>query len=386
MFGGMSSTLMSSYLPIAVQDLLGSTTREKTEETGAVINSIFLFGMMFGGILLGFFGDRTGRKTSVQVSVIFIGLFTLLTSFMHEWLLVVVCRFFSGFGTGGILVTTTILIAEEWTEKNRDVALGILSIAFPVGIFSSGMITYNVAEWRTAFLTGIVPLIIVVIAQFTIRESAIWKLSRTMEKSNEKKRDSIFHSSTGYDLLIGSLIYGTMLIGLWAVLAWLPTWVQSVIQNSDGQKERGISMMLFAFGGLTGGFISGWVSKLLGIKRTMYICFATAFILSFVLFKLTSTISVLCYLEIALIAIFFGISQGALNFYIPELFPTAVRSSATGFCFNIGRIFTASVVFFVGWLVHRMGGYGNALFIFSFVFLIGFIVTIFAREKNLIRK
>jgi cyanate permease len=83
--------------------------------------------------------------------------------------------------------------------------------------------------------------------------------------------------------------------------------------------------------------------------------------------------------------LFFGISQGALNFYIPELFPTAVRSSATGFCFNIGRTFTASVVFFVGWLVQALGGYGNALFIFSFIFLIGFIITMFAKEKDLIQ-
>ncbi|MFI5219416.1 MAG: MFS transporter [Bacteroidia bacterium] len=385
MFGGISSTLMSSYLPVAVKDLIGDTTQERTEQISAVINSVFLFGMMFGGILLGFFGDRFGRKASVQLSVIFIGLFTLLTAFVSDWLLVVVCRFFSGFGTGGVLVTTTILIAEGWTEKNRNVALGILSISFPVGIFSAGIITYNISDWRTGFLIGIIPLLIVVIAQFTINESEKWKQNRNAQKNNVEKRNSIFHSSTAYDLLVGCLIYGTMLIGLWAVLAWLPTWVQSIIQNSDGQKERGISMMLFAFGGLTGGFISGWVSKLLGIKKTMYLCFAATFILSFILFKFNTTLTIFSYFEMGLIALFFGISQGALNFYIPELFPTSVRSSATGFCFNIGRTFTASVVFFVGWLVRALGGYGNALFIFSFIFLIGFIVTMFAKEKDLIQ-
>ncbi|HKR04955.1 MAG TPA: MFS transporter [Bacteroidia bacterium] len=385
MFGGISSTLMSSYLPVAVKDLIGGTTQERTEHISAVINSVFLFGMMFGGIVLGFFGDRFGRKAAVQLSVLFIGLFTLLTAFVPDRMLVVVCRFFSGFGTGGVLVTTTILLAEEWTEKNRKVALGILSIAFPVGIFSAGIITYTISNWRTGFLIGIIPLLIVVIAQFTISESEKWKQNRNAQRSAEEKRNSIFHSSTSYDLLIGCLIYGTMLIGLWAVLAWLPTWVQSIIQNSDGQKERGVSMMLFAFGGLTGGFISGWVSKLLGIKKTMYVCFAATFILSFILFKLNTSLTIFSYFEMGFIALFFGISQGALNFYIPELFPTAVRSSATGFCFNIGRTFTASVVFFVGWLVHVLGGYGNALFIFSFIFLIGFTVTLFAREKDLIQ-
>lgn len=385
MFGGISSTLMSSYLPVAVKDLIGTTTQERTEQISAVINSVFLFGMMFGGILLGFFGDRFGRKASVQLSVIFIGVFTLLTAFVSDWLFVVALRFLSGFGTGGVLVTTTIIIAEEWTEKNRNIALGILSIAFPVGIFSAGIITYNISDWRTGFLIGIIPLLIVIITQFTVSESEKWKQNRNEQKSVIEKRNSIFHPSTAYDLLVGCLIYGTMLIGLWAVLAWLPTWVQSIIQNSDGQKERGISMMLFAFGGLTGGFISGWVSKALGIKKTMYLCFAATFILSFILFKLNTTLTIFSYFEIGLIALFFGISQGALNFYIPELFPTAVRSSATGFCFNIGRTFTASVVFFVGWLVQVLGGYGNALFIFSFVFLVGFIVTVFAREKDLIQ-
>jgi MFS family permease len=134
-------------------------------------------------------------------------------------------------------------------------------------------------------------------------------------------------------------------------------------------------------GGLLGGFSSGWVCNAIGIKKTMVMCFAAVFILSFMLFKLTDTLTVFSYAEMAGIAIFFGMSQGALNVYIPELFPTSVRSSATGFCFNIGRTFTAIAVFFVGWLVQALGGYGNALFIFSFVFLIGLVTTFFAKKK-----
>jgi hypothetical protein len=83
-----------------------------------------------------------------------------------------------------------------------------------------------------------------------------------------------------------------------------------------------------------------------------------------------------------IMAFFFGISQGALSVYIPSLFPTKVRASATGFCFNIGRLFTATVVFFIGALVTFLGGYGNAVFIFSFIFLIGLITTFFSKEKN----
>ena len=64
------------------------------------------------------------------------------------------------------------------------------------------------------------------------------------------------------------------------------------------------------------------------------------------------------------------------------LFPVSVRATATGFCFNIGRPFTATAVLFVGVLVSSLGGYGNALFIFSFVFAIGLIVTIFSKKDT----
>jgi MFS family permease len=384
LFGGISSTLMPAYLPIVIADLVAGATQQKTEEVGALINSIFIFGMLFGGILFGFLGDRFGRKPSVLGSVIFVGLFSVLTAFAPNWYLLMTCRFFSGFGTGGVLVTTTILMAEEWTEKNRRVALGILSICFPVGIFSAGLITYNVANWRTGFLSGVIPLLIALIAHFTLKESRQWKQNNVMNKTKREKRKSIFHVSTAPELITGCLIYGTMLIGLWAVFAWLPTWVQSLSFNTNGQKERGVSMMLFAVGGLAGGCISGWLSKLVGVKRTLCLCFAATFILCFILFRLNNGLTLLCYLEMAVLALFFGVSQGVLNFYIPELFPTAIRSSATGFCFNIGRTFTASVVFFVGWLVQALGGYGNALFVFSFVFLVGLLTTLFAKEKNMI--
>lgn len=384
-FGGVASTLMSSYLPVAVQDLLGETAHEEVDRVSAVINSMFLFGMLFGGILLGFFGDNYGRKLSVQLSILCIGLFMLLTAVAQTWWTVVACRFLTGFGVGGILVTSTILIAEEWTEKNRNIALGILSITIPVGIFSAGIITYQIEDWRRGFLTGIVPLLLVVLSQFVIRESEKWKQNKKVTTAKTENNISIFNASSRFDLIIGCIIYGTMLIGLWAIFSWLPTWVQTVVTNSDGQKERGLSMMLFAIGGLSGGFISGWVSNYLGIKKTMLLCFAATFIMSFILFKLNTTLTVFSYIEMAVIAVFFGISQGALNVYIPELFPTSIRSSATGFCFNIGRLFTASVVFFVGWLVNILGGYGNALFIFSFVFLIGLITTFFAREKDYIK-
>jgi hypothetical protein len=112
------------------------------------------------------------------------------------------------------------------------------------------------------------------------------------------------------------------------------------------------------------------------------LCFAGCLVMAVLLFGFNTTFSAIIYPEIALLALFFGISQGLLSVYIPLLFPSAIRATATGFCFNIGRLFTAAAVFFVGAMVTTLGGYGNSLLTFSIVFLLGLITIYFTKEKN----
>jgi MFS family permease len=267
MFGGVVSTLMSVYLPVAVKDLLGPVTDAKLNAVSASINSVFIFGWMFGGVVWGLVCDRIGRARSVMLSTLCYGLFTVLTSISPSWEMVVVCRLLSGFGVGGVLVTTTIIISEAWTGKRRAVALGILSISIPVGIFSAGLINYLLPTWRQAFLTGIIPLLAAVAALFLLKESGKWKTA-------EKTRRGFLAADYRKNLWTGSLIFGTMLIGMWAIFSWLPTWVQSLPGSSDAQHQGGISMMMMGAGGLTGGFISGWVAHAIGLRKTMLLCFS----------------------------------------------------------------------------------------------------------------
>ena len=141
-------------------------------------------------------------------------------------------------------------------------------------------------------------------------------------------------------------------------------------------------MMFLGMGGLTGGFFSGWLVNLVGLRRSMLLCFAVCTVMSFVLFKTNSLFSPIIYAEIAIMALFFGASQGVLSAYIPQLFHTSIRATATGFCFNVGRLFTATAVLFIGVLVSTLGGYGNAIFIFSLVFVVGLIVVLVTGDKK----
>lgn len=381
-FAGTISTLMSVYLPVAVKDLLGDQSEESLNTISAYINSIFIFGSAAGGFSCGWISDRFGRKSAVIVSLLFLGVFTSLTGWMPNWWLVVICRFFSGFGLGGILVNTTTIMMEEWPKKSRAIFVGILSIAIPVGIFSAGVIDYFVSSWRQAFYVGLAPLLLSVLAFWSLTESTQWKNSQSVAPVQGADSKELFHPSNSINLFIGSVIFGSMLIGLWAIFLWLPTWIQTLITQGDGQKERGLSMMVLGMGGLLGGFVSGWFVNGMGIRKSLLLCFLVCSILSIVLFKTNDAFNYLIYAEIGFMALFFGISQGVLSVFIPDLFPVSVRGMATGFCFNTGRILTGVAVLFVGVMVNFLGGYAHALFVFSFVFVIGLLFTLYAKPKS----
>lgn len=378
-FAGIVSMLMSVYLPITVKDLMGTVTEQKINYVAAWINCVFILGWMFGGITWGMIGDKIGRSKSLALSIGLFGLFALLTAVSSSWMLVAVCRFFSGFGIGGLLVTSTVLIAELWSDKMRAIVLGFVSLAMPVGFFVAGAINNFTEHWRSAFGIGIAPLTMAMIAFFFVPESQKWK-------SGSKPRghiinSEIFDSAYKKNLLIGSIVFGTMLIGLWAVFSWTPTWVQN-ISTGNAQQQRGLTMMILAAGGIGGSFVSGWIVNSIGLRNTMLLCFAACFMLTFLVFKLNATVSALTFAEMGILAFFFGISQGALSVYVPLLFPINICASATGFCFNVGRIFTGTVVFFIGALVTMLNGYGNAVFIFSFVFVVGFVATWIGGNKK----
>lgn len=381
MFGGAVSTLMSVYLPVVVKDLKGGGSPAALNGVSAFINSVFIFGWAAGGFLWGLISDKIGRKTSLLLAIGSYGVLTVCTGLMPGWWGIVICRFLSGFGVGGDLVIAFTLLSEVWPGHSKAIFTGILSIGFPVGIFSAGAVNYFVTSWRGAFLIGLVPVILAVAGWWIVVESEVWIEHRLSLRQAGKSRERLFSDVNRRALVTGAVVFGTMLIGLWAIFSWLPTWIQSLL-NTDAHRERGLSMMFMGMGGLIGGFLSGWLANLMGLRKSLVTCFAVCAVLSLVLFGTNHHFSVAIYVEIAVLALFFGASQGILSVYVPMLFPAVIRGSATGFCFNIGRIVTGTAVLLVGVLVTALGGYGNSLFIFSMVFVIGLAVVVFIRNIN----
>jgi MFS family permease len=376
--GAMNSVLSSAYLPDILREFAEGADASTHGRIGAWINFAFLSGATVGGIALGFLSDRIGPWGVLLLAVLSYGAGSLAGGLVSGWELLVFTRIWVGIGVGAALVVSVVLVSESWDQRSRSVALGILSVAYPIGIVGSGLVTASITDWRSALLLG-----------GGVSVLLIWpalRLMGRMPRQADSPADSARPSALAdyrSALLSGILVYGTMLLGLWATFSWLPTWVESLmgVDAEGGQQARGLAMALLGFGGLAGGLASGFLGKRIGDRRVQASCFALCFVLSYGLFKLHSDYRLTVPVGIALLGIFFGISQGVLNDFIPALFPPAVRAGATALCFHIGRAFTAAAVFFVGALVVWFGGYGNAIFAFSTVYLAG-LAALFIRPQG----
>ncbi len=384
LFGGTVSMLLSANLPVVVSELQGgNVTESELADIGAFLSAGFLYGWMLGGLALGVVSDKIGRVKTLAFSTALYGLFTCLIVWVQDWHMLLFYRFMAGFGVGGVLLVSTVYLAEIWKAETRAVVLGLLAVTFPVGIVLSGAMTAGFSHWQQTFSLGAIPLLLAAVAWFYLPESAAWQKTKQQDQQERPLWSLLFAPEHRRNLVLGAIIYGAVLVGLWGLFSWLPTWVQGLLEGvSDGQKERGLTMMLLGMGGIVGGIFSGFLMRQLGSRKTLLLTFAGMIVVCGLLFLTNSRFSPIIYAEMALLAMFFGISQGALSGYIPALFPANIRATATGFCFNICRFFTATAVFFVGALVHVLGGFGNALLTFALAFVVAMVAAFYSPETE----
>ncbi|GAB3899585.1 MFS transporter [Spirosoma agri] len=377
LLGGTASTLMATFLPVAIPELVGQSVSEaQLGEIGAYISAAFLYGWTVGGLVFGLVADRIGRARAVAFVTFLYGVSMLCTVFAPTWPVLLVCRFLTGAGVGGVLLLTTVYLSEIWPSTSRAVVLGILAVMFPVGIVATGGLNAGLVPWRQAFWLGLIPVLVALLMFVRLPESDNW-----VQQRQQSNPDKAWTADDRANLLTGVLIFGAVLIGLWGTFSWIPTWVQSLLPaGQTGGRERGLTMMLLGMGGIIGGMVSGVLIGRLGSRTTLLLTFAGCAGGCALLFLSNRQFSPIIYAETAFVALFFGISQGALSSIIPALFSVRIRATAAGISFNIGRFFTATSVFFVGTMVAGLGGFGNALLLFSIAFLIAW-VAVFVRYR-----
>lgn len=399
-FDGMDSTLMSVVMPTAIGELAGSSDKSVVGPIASYVTSIFLLGWMVGGILFGIIGDKLGRVRSMIFSILLYALFTGLAGLTHTWPQLAVCRFLTGLGIGGELVSISTFLAEVWPARSRAIAIGVLITSYQAGVFIAGSINTLFQSWRMAFWIGALPALLVIFMRMAMKESDKWMEAKEKSLHGDKPAShfkTLFQKTNAQGLIIGGLAFGGLLIGYWASLAWIPLWVQDLLQTGGVGNERGITTMYQGTAAVIGCSMAGFFADWIGRRNTIIWSSLGCLLASALLFLSNTTFSTTVYWETALLGYFIGLMQSVMYIYLPELFPTLVRASGTGFCLNVGRFVTAIAVFFVGDVIHlveqnhlaetllgnpNLSSYGVAAFLFALAYLGSVAAAIFGRETK----
>jgi MFS family permease len=399
-FDGMDSTLMSVAMPTAIGELTGSTDKSVIGPIASYVTSIFLLGWMAGGVLFGVIGDKLGRVRSMVFSILLYAVFTGLAGLTQTWEQLAVCRFLTGLGIGGELVSISTFLTEVWPARSRAIAIGVLITSYQAGVFVAGSINTIFPDWRTTFWIGALPALLVIFLRTSLKESDRWLEAKERSLQADKPAShwqALFQTSHAKSLIIGGLAFGGLLVGYWASLAWIPLWVQDLLQTSGTGTERGVATMYQGVAAVIGCSMAGLFCDWLGRRGTIILSSLGCLLASGLLFLTNTSFSPVIYWQTALLGYFIGLIQAAMYIYLPELFPTLIRASATGFCLNAGRFITAIAVFYVGDLVqliskqqlgvHWFGNsalsdYGVAAFLFALAYLVTVGAAVFGAETK----
>lgn len=380
-FAGMDANLINVVLP----DILTQFEKEGSSSGNYFASftiSSFLFGWMVGGMVIGYIADKIGRVKACSISIAFYTLFTGFCAFAADPLTLIGCRFLSGLGVGGEMVAISILIGEHFKEKGRALATGALITSYQVGVFLSGAIVSLAGGWKEAFLWGGAPFLLVLINFWKLEESPDWKSS----KEKQEMPPNFWKNCPKQKLILGAVIFGSFLIGYWASLSWIPTWIYNLPESHVVAYVKEIATMTHGAFAVLGCSLAGFAVNVFGRIRIISITLLFGTIISLGMFFTHQTFSYLIFAEYGLLGGCIGLLQGSLYIYLAELFPTEIRGRGVGICLNAGRAVTALAVLFIGAVISFFGSYEKALSIFSLAYLIGFFAVLFAPETGQLKQ
>jgi MFS family permease len=343
--------------------------------------------------------------------------FTGLNGLAQTPLQYAVCRFLIAMGVGGEFAAGASLVAEVWPNRSRPMALGLLQSLSAVGNIFAALTVLILASlsWRWVFFVGALPALLVFLIMRAIEEPEKWRTARAEAAADVTHRqigsiaalfeDPVLRRNT----LAGVLLAMAGVGGAWGIGFFSPDLVRSafkpIIESSSEvlalpeaaravavgaqlQRYASIVFLIQMIGAGLGMFSYAAASERIGRKKAMAIVFLLAFASVQATFHFlrdpTSAYILAFFLGFCSLAPF-----AAYAVYFPELYPTRLRATGVGFCYNFARILAAFAPFALGKLatyfadpVDTTHGLRVAASIVAFVYVLGFIGLIFAPETK----
>lgn len=386
-FDSMDATIYSLVMSPALKELLGPRgTPGNIGWYGGIIFAVFLAGWAMGGVVFGVLADHMGRARTLVITILIYAVFTGLAGFSQTWWQLALFRFVTALGIGGVWGAGATLVAEVWPESLRVKGAGLLQSAWGAGYFlGAGLyLLLSARSWRVMFFVGVLPALVAVFTELKVKEPEKWRQARRAD--GRPKISELFTPALRRGTLVGAALAFVAVFGLWGATNWTPALITELVRPRRLPPDRIARLVSYAVMTLNAGSIAGYLSfvplaERWGRRPAFFIMLLGAAVMLPATFLVPSSYGAVLVL-LPLLGFFSNGIFSGFPIYLPEVFPTRVRATGAGFCFNIGRLLAAAGPFLTGYLVVQLGTFARAASSIALIYLAGMVVLLFARETR----
>jgi MFS family permease len=371
LFDGLEIHLFTLVATPFVIHLLGAagSADPAVKQKSAYIQAAFLVGWALGGAFFGRLGDRIGRSRALSLTILTYALCTGLCAASQTWWQLMAFRFLSALGIGGEWAVGASLLVETWPSRYRPMLSAVLQTSVNLGIvIAAGLVALlqflpHPPSERWVFLIGVAPALLVFWIRKQVPESDAWKEAQTRATARPGLGD-LFRGKVAPVTLNTAAVCALSLSGWWLIQFWHPQHLRRLLELSGyapGAATRSVSEAFFLMNvvAIAGNFAAGWLASRMGNRRAIMLMFAGMAASIVGAFAVPRGFSELAWFWMPLVGFFSGVFA-LFTMYLPPLFPTLLRTTGAGFCYNIGRICAAAASLIFGW-VAPVGDYRVAL-------------------------
>ena len=364
--------LLFNFALLSIREEFGLTNQEVALP---VVSA--LIASAIGGIAFGRIADRVGRVRAMTISILLYSIATAgMATAQNLWQLVA-WRVLVGFGMGGEWSCGSVLVAETWPAKHRAKAMGIMQSGWAIGAMIAAALSGLVLErfgWRVLFLIGAAPALLAFIVRRTVEEPALWREQQQQQRAPARWSE-IFGPEYRRRVILATLVASSVLVAFWGVTSWLPAFLASPVSEGGAgltMTKSSLWLIVLQLGAFFGYISFGWIADRIGRRPafTLFMIAATAVVPLFA-FGARSTFTLLV---IGPLVGYFAHGYFSLfGAMLAELFPTRIRASAQGFCYNAGRFASAAAPYAIGAAATKHG-LGFALAADALFFALGAVL------------
>jgi MFS family permease len=355
--------------------------------TAGLAGTVTLLSSAVGGWLGGYLSDRIGRVKTLQFTILWFSFFSLVCAIAQNFDQLLLARAVLGLGFGGEWAAGAVLMGEAIRPQYRGRAVGSVQSGWAIGwgiavLAQAILFSILPAEtaWRWMFVIGALPALLVFYLRRYVTEPEIAAATRVKQRAqgDQPALWEIFHGPILKTTLLASLMATGCQGGYYAITFWVPRFLTTERQLSIVTSTGYLAALII--GSFAGYLVGAWLADRIG-RRNLFLTFslgAIAVVLLYTQVPLSNELLWVLGFPLGFFASGYFSGMGA---FLTELYPTRLRGSGQGFCYNFGRGIGALFPYLVGAL-STTTSLANAIAIFAVAAYGVFFLAAFALPET----